>query len=77
MISLRTRLLFLLMHCVLFAANELNNAPNSSRRVGGKVAFFPGPRPTMSGLPHAFPPLAITFYQMVFIKFKILFPNSL
>ena len=42
MILLRTRLFFLLMHCVLFAANELNNAPNSSRRVGGKVAFFPG-----------------------------------
>ena len=33
---------FSIMHCVLFTANELNNAPNSSRRVGGKVAFFPG-----------------------------------
>ena len=32
---------FPIMHCVLFAANELNNAPNSSRGVGGEVAFFP------------------------------------
>ena len=32
---------FPIMHCVLFAANELNNAPNSSRRVGVEVAFFP------------------------------------
>ena len=30
------------MHCVLFTANELNNTPNNSRRVGGEVAFFPG-----------------------------------
>ena len=28
--------------CVLFTANELNNAPNSPRRVGGEVALFPG-----------------------------------
>ena len=35
---------FSIMHCVLFAANELNNAPNSSRRVGGEVAFFRGSR---------------------------------
>ena len=33
---------FLIMYCVLFAANELNNTPNNSRRVGGEVAFFPG-----------------------------------
>ena len=32
---------FVIMHCVLFAANELNNTPNSSRRVGGEVVFFP------------------------------------
>ena len=32
---------FLIMHCFLFAANELNNAPNSSCRVGGEVGFFP------------------------------------
>jgi len=35
---------FSIMHCVLFAANEPNNAPNSSRRVGGEVAFFRGSR---------------------------------
>ena len=29
---------FPIMHCVLFTANELNNAPNSSRRVGVEVA---------------------------------------
>ena len=28
--------------CVLFTANELNNAPNSPRRVGGEVVLFPG-----------------------------------
>ena len=33
---------FPIMHCVLFAANELNNVPNSPRRVGGEVAFFLG-----------------------------------
>ena len=33
---------FPIMHCVLFAANELNNIPNSPRRVGGEVAFFLG-----------------------------------
>ena len=33
---------FPIMHCVLFAANELNNVPNSPRRVGGEVAFFHG-----------------------------------
>ena len=32
---------FLIMHCVLFAANGLNNTPNSSRRVGGEVVFCP------------------------------------
>ena len=33
---------FSIMHCILFTTNQLNNAPNSSRRVGGEVAFFPG-----------------------------------
>jgi len=33
---------FSIMHCILFAANQLNNAPNSSRQVGGEVVFFPG-----------------------------------
>ena len=28
---------FPIIHCILFAANELNNAPNSSHRVGGEV----------------------------------------
>ena len=29
---------FSIMHCVLFAANEPNNAPNISRQVGVEVA---------------------------------------
>ena len=31
---------FPITHCVLLAINELNNASNSSNRVGGEVAFF-------------------------------------
>jgi len=42
---------FPITHCILLATNELNNASNSSRRVGGEVVFFLRPRQAMSGLP--------------------------